>query len=226
MAERLNRVITWTLSFLLVVPVFAFLMKALNRTRVRGRRYLQKAPLPLMFVSNHVSIMDDGFVDPLVFVPRAMWDYNFLPYHVPEERNFFKGPALNWFLRRMKCIPIRRGAGLYQPAVERVIGALKAGGCVHIFPEGTRTRTGGLRHGRPGVGRVLYETGATVVPCYHRGMEQILPIGARFPRLGRRAEIIIGPPFRVDEFRSLPNNPETWQRIADRVMERIAELRK
>ncbi len=224
LAERVNRVISWALSFLIVIPLFMVLMRLLNRTRIRGKHHLQNAPLPLMFVSNHVTILDDGLVDTLVFPPRAVWEYDFLPYHVPEERNFFRGAALSWFMRRMKCIPIRRGEGVFQPAVARVIEALRAGGCVRIFPEGTRTRSGGLRHGRPGVGRVLYETGVTVVPCHHRGMEKILPIGSRFPRIGQHAEISIGAPFRIDDFRSLPNTPETWQKISDHLMQRIADL--
>jgi 1-acyl-sn-glycerol-3-phosphate acyltransferase len=143
---------------------------------------------------------------------------------VPEERNFFKGPVMNWFMRRVRCIPIRRGEGVYQPAVERAIEILRHGGCVHVAPEGTRTRSGKLLPGKAGVGRVLYETGATVVPCFHRGMGDILPIGARFPRVGQRAEIIVGSSFRVDQFLSLPNTRETWQSIADHVMERIAAL--
>ena len=91
-------------------------------------------------------------------------------------------------------------------------------------PEGTRTRSGILGHGRPGVGRVLYETGAPVVPCFHRGLDQVLPIGCVVPRIGKRVDIVIGPPFSVDDLRALPNTKETWQKTADRVMEKIAEL--
>jgi hypothetical protein len=35
---------------------------------------------------------------------------------------------------------------------------------------------------------------------------------------------VIGPPFSVDDLRALPNTKETWQKIADRLMEKIAEL--
>jgi 1-acyl-sn-glycerol-3-phosphate acyltransferase len=223
-SERLNRAVTWALSCLVVVPVFSVLMRVLNRTRIVGKHHLQRAPLPLMFVSNHVTILDDGFVDSLIFPPRLFREYDFIPHHVPEERNFFKGRLMSWFMRRMKCIPVRRGEGLFQPAMDRIIAVLRAGGCVRVFPEGTRTRSGTVGHGRPGVGRVLYETGVTVVPCFHRGLDQLLPIGSVVPRIGKRVDIVIGPPFRVDDLRTLPNTMETWQEIADRVMEKIAEL--
>ena len=223
-SEKLNRVVTWCLTCLLVVPVCSVLMRVLNQTRIVGKHHLQGARLPLVFVSNHVTIFDDGLVDTLVFSPRVFREYDFIPYHVPEERNFFKGRLMSWFMRRMKCIPVRRGEGIFQPAMGRIIAALKDGGCVRTFPEGTRSRSGGLGHGRPGVGRVLYETGAAVVPSFHRGLEQVLPIGSVVPRIGKRVEIVIGPPFSVDDLRALPNTKETWQKIADRLMEKIADL--
>jgi len=40
----------------------------------------------------------------------------------------------------------------------------------------------------------------------------------------RRVGIVIGPPFNVDDLHALPNTKETWQKIADRLMEKIAEL--
>jgi 1-acyl-sn-glycerol-3-phosphate acyltransferase len=222
--ERLNRVVTWCLTCLLVVPACTVLMRVLNRTRIVGKHHLQGARLPLVFVSNHVTIFDDGLVDTLIFWPRVFWEYDFIPYHVPEARNFFKGRLISWFMRRMKCIPVRRGEGIFQPAMDRIIAALREGGCVRTFPEGTRTRSGGLGHARPGVGRVLYETGAAVVPCFHRGLDRVLPIGSVVPRIGKRVDIVIGPPFSVDDLRALPNTKETWQKIADRLMEKIAEL--
>jgi 1-acyl-sn-glycerol-3-phosphate acyltransferase len=224
MSERLNRAVTWALSCLVVVPVFTVLMRVLNRTRIAGKQHLQQAPLPLLFVSNHVTILDDGFVDSLIFPPRLFFDYDFIPHHVPEERNFFNGRLMSWFMRRMKCIPVRRGEGIFQPAMDRIITTLRDGGCVRVFPEGTRTRSGVLGHGRPGVGRVLYETGAAVVPCFHRGLDQVLPIGSVVPRIGKRVDIVIGPPFRVDDLRKLPNTKETWQKITDRLMGKIADL--
>ncbi|HET7874311.1 MAG TPA: lysophospholipid acyltransferase family protein [Methylomirabilota bacterium] len=226
MAEdgALNRAVTWSLTCLLVVPALTLLMRGLNRAHIVGKEHLAGMRGPFLFVSNHVTILDDGFVDPLIFSPRCYRGYRFIPFHVPEERNFFKGPVMSWFMRRMKCIPIRRGEGLFQPAMDRIMEALRHGECVRVFPEGTRTRSGRLGPGRAGVGRVLYETGVPVVPCFHRGLEGVLPIGCVVPRVGRRVEVLIGPPFGIEELRALPNTRETWQKIADRVMEKIAEL--
>ena len=134
--ERLNRALTWSLTCLLVVPACTVLMRVLNRTRIVGKHHLQGARLPFVFVSNHVTIFDDGLVDTLIFSPRVFREYDFIPHHVPEERNFFKGRLVSWFMRRMKCIPVRRGEGIFQPAMDRIIAARKDGGCVRTFPEG------------------------------------------------------------------------------------------
>ena len=63
-----------------------------------------------------------------------------------------------------------------------------------------------------------------MVPCFHRGLDQVLPIGSVVPRVGKRVEVVIGPAFSVEDLRALPNTRETWQKIADRLMEKIALL--
>lgn len=110
-SERLNRALAWCLTCLLVVPVCTVLMRVLNRTRIVGKHHLLGARLPLVVVSNHVTFFDNGLADTLIFSPRVFREYDVLPYHVPEERNFFKGRLMSWFMRRMECILVRRGEG-------------------------------------------------------------------------------------------------------------------
>jgi hypothetical protein len=61
-------------------------MRVLNRTRIVGKHHLQGARLPLVFVSNHVTIFDDGLVDTLIFSPRVFREYDFIPYHRLMEK--------------------------------------------------------------------------------------------------------------------------------------------
>jgi 1-acyl-sn-glycerol-3-phosphate acyltransferase len=109
--------------------------------------------------------------------------------------------------------------------MERVIRLLKQKNVVHIYPEGTRTRSGEIGKGKIGVGRIIRETGVKVIPCYHEGLDQVLPIGTKIPKTGKRIHIIIGEALHFDRYLSLPNTPKTWQMISDDIIEAIKGLK-
>jgi 1-acyl-sn-glycerol-3-phosphate acyltransferase len=217
--------LTYLVVMFVMVPPFLLIMKVLNRTEVYGKKNLQRADLPFMFVSNHVTMLDDAFIGPLVFLPRGLWSVRFIPYHTPEKKNFFRGPIFSFLMWASKCIPFTRGQGVFQPGMERVIRLLKSKSVVHIYPEGTRTRTGEIGKGKIGVGRIVRETGVKVIPCYHQGLDQVLPIGHKIPRFGKKVKVLVGEPLRFDEFLQMPNTPKTWQMISDRIIEAIKRLR-
>jgi 1-acyl-sn-glycerol-3-phosphate acyltransferase len=217
--------ITYVVVILMLVPLFHIVMRILNRTEVYNKDVVQRAKPPFLFCSNHVSMLDDAFVGPQVFLPRSLWDLRFIPYHAPEKKNFFKGPFFSMMMHAARAIPFTRGKGVHQPGMERMIRALKKGNTVHIYPEGTRTRTGQIGKAKIGVGRLVRETGSFVIPCYHRGLEKVLPIGHKIPRAGHRVQILVGAPLHFDDFMQMPNAPKTWRIIANRIIEAIQELR-
>ena len=174
-------------------------------------------------MSNHVTLLDDLFLGPIIFFPQSLRSYARIPYHAPEERNFYKVSIVSWFMKKTKCIPVVRGKGIYQEGVVRLIEALREGGVLHIFPEGTRTRSGEMGEPKAGIGRIVYESGALVVPMYHRGLDRVLPIGSGAPRIGKRIFVEIGEPLSFEEERKLPNTPDTWRIISKRIMEAIME---
>ncbi|RJP82430.1 MAG: 1-acyl-sn-glycerol-3-phosphate acyltransferase [Candidatus Zixiibacteriota bacterium] len=219
------QIVTYLVVIVGFIPLFTFFMKVLNRTEVRGREYVQRMRPPFLFCSNHVSMLDDAFVGPLVFMPRALWHFRFIPWHLPEKKNFFRGPFFSWLMRASRCVPITRGKGVFQPGMERMIRLLRQGDVAYVYPEGTRTRTGEIGKGKIGVGRLVRETGVPVIPCYHSGLDQVLPIGHKIPRFGHRVLIQVGEALRFDEYMQLPNTPKTWQMISDRIIASIQDLR-
>jgi 1-acyl-sn-glycerol-3-phosphate acyltransferase len=102
---------------------------------------------PLLVVGNHDSHWDPVMVGVAALKRRqiralaksTLWDVRGL------------GPILNG----MGQIPIVRGAGDTE-ALARAIETLRAGACIGVFPEGTRSRGKPLR-ARSGVGRLALE---------------------------------------------------------------------
>ncbi|NQT35419.1 1-acyl-sn-glycerol-3-phosphate acyltransferase [bacterium] len=222
----MDRAISYSLVNFGIVPNIWLFMNILNRTRFVGKDNIAGMKAPWILMSNHVTLLDDLFIGPLIFFPKGFLGYRFIPYHAPEERNFYRKRLITWFMKNVKSIPLMRGRGIRQEGIDRIISAVKKGGILHIYPEGTRTRTGEIGSGQPGIGRIVYESGAPVVPLYHQGLEHVLPIGNRFPKFGREIRIAIGKPIRFDEELTMENNMQTWRKITHRVMEGIREQKE
>jgi 1-acyl-sn-glycerol-3-phosphate acyltransferase len=117
-----------------------------GRLQVEG---LETVPAsgPLLIVGNHDSHWDPVMVGVAAIKRRqiralaksTLWDVRGL------------GPVLNG----MGQIPIVRGAG-DKEALAKAIETLRAGACIGVFPEGTRSRGKELR-ARSGVGRLALE---------------------------------------------------------------------
>ncbi len=117
-----------------------------GRLRVEGLDLVPESG-PLLVVGNHDSHWDPLMVGMAAVKRRqiralaksTLWDVRGL------------GPILNG----MGQIPIVRGAGDAE-ALARAIETLRAGACIGVFPEGTRSRGKELR-ARSGVGRLALE---------------------------------------------------------------------
>jgi len=221
----LDKATTYLIINALVLPILTFYSYVLNRTRIHGREHLRGLKAPWIICSNHSTMMDDMFVDPIILWRQFLNSYESIPFHAPEENNFYKNPLMAWFMRSVKCIPLIRGRGANQEGLNRLIDTIRNGGSLHIFPEGTRSRTGQLGPGKIGVAKLAYLSNATVIPVYHRGLETVLPIGTYFPRPFRRVEIMIGEPIDLTEERKMEDTPQTWKLISRKIMAGIAEQR-
>ncbi len=207
----------------IITPLITLFMYVLNNTRIIGKKNISGSKAPWILMSNHITIMDDLFLDPLIAFSNIFKGYRYIPHHAPEEHNFYKSALSAWFMKRVKSIPLIRGKGAQQEGMNRLIKAVRDGGTLHIYPEGTRSRSGKLGRGRSGVGRLVYEAEAPVIPVYHYGLGAILPIGHAFPRFGKKVRVSIGEPIYFDEELKMENDHRTWKLITNRIMEAIAE---
>jgi 1-acyl-sn-glycerol-3-phosphate acyltransferase len=87
-----------------------------------------------------------------------------------------------------------------------------------LFPEGTRSRTGEIRNGRPGAGLVILANQPKVVPVTIDGLYDVLPVGSTFPRLFKRIWLAFGKPIDYSHYGGQPRSKETAQEIVDDVI--------
>ena len=193
-----------TLSYLGSKALFSTVMWPYFRVRVVGRGHVPREGA-FILAANHFS-----FADPLIlgaFLPRRLW------FVMAEDQ--FEKPVVHGWSRLMDVIPMKAGAAFQISAVRKVLGRLKRGHGVAIFPEGQRSSTGGLLPAQPGIGVFASRGRVPIVPVAIVGTREVYPVGRRFPRPGR-VTLFIGAPLT-----DVGDDPQT---VADRAMGAIAGL--
>ncbi len=117
-----------------------------GRLRVEGLEALPEKG-PLLVVGNHDSHWDPVMVGVAAVKRRQI--------RALAKAELWDVRGLGPILHGMGQIPIERGSGDKQ-ALARAIEALRAGVCIGVFPEGTRSR-GKVLRARSGVGRLALE---------------------------------------------------------------------
>jgi 1-acyl-sn-glycerol-3-phosphate acyltransferase len=144
----------------------------------------------VIIASNHLSFSDSIFM-PLV-VPRKV---TFL-----AKSEYFTSPGIKGFIKKLTFIalgqvPIDRAGGRRsEAAILTGLELLKAGDCIGIYPEGTRSPDGRLYKGRTGIARMAIESGCPIVPVAMFNTAEIQPTGQLVPKV-RRVEMVFGEPL-------------------------------
>ncbi|KAJ4898483.1 Phospholipid/glycerol acyltransferase family protein [Raphanus sativus] len=216
-------------------------MNGLNRVQVYGLEKLHDALLnrpknkPLVTVSNHVASLDDPFVIASLLPPKLLLDARNLRWTLCATDRCFKNPVTSAFFRSVKVLPVSRGEGIYQQGMDIAISKLNSGGWVHIFPEGSRSRDGGKTMGaaKRGIGRLILDadTLPMVVPFVHTGMQDIMPIGASVPRIGKTVTVIIGDPIHLSDLSDTEgaknvSRKQLYDAVSSRIGQRLHQLKQ
>jgi len=162
------------------------LLARLTGTTVSVRGLDQLPDGPCIVAANHPSWLD-GLVLASVLPPS----FRFVAGEVLEHE------GLNGYvLKRLDTDFVQRYEREHGLAdTDRLVGRVRAGQSLVIFPEAHLSRAPGLRPFHMGAFVVAAQSGAPVVPTGIRGTRQILRPDHRFPRRGA-IEIRIGQPAR------------------------------
>ena len=210
-----------------VVAGLLVLFRVFNRTTVIGREHVGYDRNTLL-LSNHQCMIDSFVVGSMAFFPWSLVKPYLIPWNPAAVENFYKTPVLAWFSDVWRCIPIREGRRDLT-ALRRMLKVFPRG-VMTLFPEGTRMRDNKVGPGRVGAGVLMLSAKPKVIPVAIEGMQEVLPIGSRWPRFFKRIYVSYGAPVDYSEFLEGKRNKDDAQKLVDRVMglirEQHAELRR
>ncbi|MBI4064284.1 MAG: 1-acyl-sn-glycerol-3-phosphate acyltransferase [Elusimicrobia bacterium] len=190
----------------------------LNKTVVIGKQNASQEPNTLL-LPNHQTMLDGFLVGVAAFYPKCFIKPSLFPWIPAAYENFYNNPFLAWFSDNWKCIPIRLGRKDYA-AMRRMVRCLP-GGHMIIFPEGTRSRDGRILPPRLGTGYLICETRPRVIPVCMDGMDKVLPVGSKAPRIGRTVFLYFGKPVDLARFYDLAPCRETYEAIMNEIFIQI-----
>jgi len=204
--------------YVVLRTVLGVLFRLLWRPEIEGVEHVPDAGAVIV-ASNHLSFID-SIVIPLAVPHRRV---TFL-----AKSEYFTGGGLlglprRTFFRGMGAVPIDRGERKdAQAALDTALEVLHRGWAFGVYPEGTRSRDGRLYRGRTGIGWLALSADVCVVPVGLTGTDQVQPVGARFPRVGR-VRVRFGAPIRPEAYAGL-SPAQARRRLTDDVMDAVAAL--
>ena len=185
----------------------AAIFRIFFRWRVTGLENLPAAG-GVIIAANHISNFDPVVVG--AAIPRRI--------HFMAKEELFVNTLLRKIIGFLGAFPVRRGAS-DRNAIRTAVRLLESGHVVGLFPEGTRSKTGELGQGEPGLAMIAAKAGALIVPAAIIGTNKIFRSRQLLPRF----EVRFGTPLTMPE-----NKPskEELEAVTRTIMERILALQR
>jgi 1-acyl-sn-glycerol-3-phosphate acyltransferase len=163
----------------------------------------------VIIAPNHFSFMDHFLVG--MFIRRRV--------RFMAKSQLFSGGPLQHVYTHGGVFPVRRGAR-DEEAFITANTVLGRGGCIVMYPEAGRSRTGKLaERARPGIGRLALQSGAPVVPAAIFGSSKVRNWKRlQFPKV----VVQYGEPMTFPQ--EAEPSRERQQEVSDEIFARIKEL--
>ncbi len=193
------------LGIYIVAPIY-FHFKA------DGTQYIPKKG-GFILASNHRSHLDPvmlGFGSPrmLSFMARD---------------NLFKIPGFSRFIQSLNANPIKRGSADLG-ALRMGLRLLFEGRGLVVFPEGTRSKTGELGPGKPGISMMALRSGVPVIPAWIEGSQLAMPKESKKIK-SAPISVRFGPPVNMDDLLAEPLSRQVYDQTLSRIMQAIKSLK-
>ena len=188
------------------------LLKLIARFEIRGK---ENVPLTggMILASNHIGILD---------ILMVYFGIDRTDLFIPVAEKFEKIGWIRWIAKYLNFLFVDR----FNPdlkAIRKMIALMEDGKCLVIAPEGTRSLTGSLNEGKPGVAYLAARSGFPVIPIAITGTADRVVL-ENVKRL-RKSYITLtaGRPFVIPP---LPNKDRdiVLQKYTDEIMCQMAAL--
>jgi 1-acyl-sn-glycerol-3-phosphate acyltransferase len=184
------------------------------RVDVKGLAHVPERG-PMVLAANHRSFMDSIFL--ALVTPR--------PITFIAKAEYWDSWRTAWIFRSTGQIPLRRGSATGAHEAMASAGRILSGhGVIGIYPEGTRSRDGGLLPGNTGAARLALAFGAPIVPVGLIGTEAVQAPDESLPHLFRPVTVRFGPPHRLPAPEKSRRRKAELRGATDRLMHAIADL--
>lgn len=203
----------------IVVAVLRPIFMVVTRRDWRGAENL---PVDGGYViaANHLS-----YVDPFLF-GHWMVGHDIPPRYLVKD-TLFTIPVIGWLVSRVDQIPVYRGTADAAHSLDAAKEAVREGGIITIYPEGTMTRDpeGWPMSGRTGAVRVAHTTARPLVPVAQWGPQAIMwPYRREFRLFPRKTmHVRVGAPLDLSDLGESPTE-EQFVAATHRLMDAITEL--
>ena len=193
--------------YYIIIDLVRLVTRLLLAVRVTGGADFPRTG-PVLVAVNHLSYFDIPFL--LIFMPRP-------PIFVAKQE-VTSFPLAGWLLRQLGTVSLRRGES-DRRAIRHSLAVLENDDVLLIFPEGTRSRRGGLLAGLPGVGLLARRSKVPLVTAAITGTEKLTL--RSFFRCG--LTLTIGSPVTLEAL--TPNGRRaTAAEITQTLMQQLAAL--
>lgn len=163
---------------------------------------------PAILVSNHVSMWD-----PIVAACSVPRNVSFM-----AKEELFSNSLFERVFRSLGAFPVKRGQG-DTSAIRNSLKVLKDGKVLGLFPEGTRSKSGEMQKGFPGMILLMEKSQAPIVPVRVNGTQNLLTRG------WGHLEVVIGEPILPEQLKAPEGVENRREWAADQIMKSIEDLK-